>query len=446
MFRYYLSLALRSLERNAVLTALMIATIGVGIGASMTMLAILRAASGDPIPRKSSQLFVPQIDNWGLGNTQARPVSSDGLPTNLTYQDAMGFMRAHAAPRQAAMYETQLVVTPPDAQRYPFQAGARATFADFFPMFDVPFEYGGPWNSAEDEAHAAVVVISRALDDRLFGGGDSVGRTLVLGERPYRVVGVLRRWAPMPRFYDLNTAGGTFGFGGAEQLLLPFNDAVDQQLGPTESLGCSTRGKGAGAGWSGLLHSECIWIQYWAELPGAAAVRRYHSFLRGYVLAQQRDGRFDWLPRIALRDVHQWLAYNHVVPDSVNILVEVSFGFLLVCLLNAMGLMLAKFLARSASLSVRRVLGANRRAVFAQCLAEASIVGLAGGLIGLALTTLGLAAGGLLLGRDLSSPGRLDGADVLIAVALAIAAALIAGLYPAWRATRVQPAWQLKAQ
>ena len=65
MFDYYLSLAARSLTKNAGLTALMVVAIGVGIGASMTTLAVFRAMSGDPIPSKSSQLYVVQIDNWG---------------------------------------------------------------------------------------------------------------------------------------------------------------------------------------------------------------------------------------------------------------------------------------------------------------------------------------------------------------------------------------------
>ena len=64
MLAYYFRLGLRSLRRNVVLTVLMIAAIAVGIGASMTTLTVFRAMSGNPIPRKSSQLFAVQIDNW----------------------------------------------------------------------------------------------------------------------------------------------------------------------------------------------------------------------------------------------------------------------------------------------------------------------------------------------------------------------------------------------
>ena len=65
MFNYYFGLALRSLKRNLVLTVLMIAAIGVGIGASMTTLDGVSRHGQDPIPQKSRQLFAVQIDNWG---------------------------------------------------------------------------------------------------------------------------------------------------------------------------------------------------------------------------------------------------------------------------------------------------------------------------------------------------------------------------------------------
>ena len=55
MIGYYLHLALRTLRRNIVLTSLIIAAVGVGIGAYMTVLTVLMAMSGDPIPDKVRQ-------------------------------------------------------------------------------------------------------------------------------------------------------------------------------------------------------------------------------------------------------------------------------------------------------------------------------------------------------------------------------------------------------
>ena len=80
MLGYYFGLGLRSLRRNVVLTVLMIVAIGVGIGASMTTLTIYRAMSGDPLPGKSAQLFVPQIDNWGPQRRGADSTAAGSKP------------------------------------------------------------------------------------------------------------------------------------------------------------------------------------------------------------------------------------------------------------------------------------------------------------------------------------------------------------------------------
>jgi putative ABC transport system permease protein len=62
---YHFKLGIRSLHCNPFLTILMIVTIGIGVASSMTTYAVFRATSKDPIPEKSSQLFIPQIDSWG---------------------------------------------------------------------------------------------------------------------------------------------------------------------------------------------------------------------------------------------------------------------------------------------------------------------------------------------------------------------------------------------
>ncbi len=441
MFGYYLGLALRSLRSNIVLTCLMIIAIGVGIGASMTMLTIFRAASGDPIPQKSAQLFVPQIDNFGP-RPNGPPQSGDVLPFDLTYTDALALMRAHAAGRQAAMYATTVSVTSPGSSQTLLQGYARATYSDFFPMFNVPFEFGAPWSSAEDDTHAAVVVLSRAFNDRLFDGANSVGRTLTIGGKPYRVIGVLDDWHPSPRFYDL----GQNSFTGVDQLFLPFTRAIDEQMRTprTETFLCDRAL--TGHGWNGILHSNCIWIQFWVDLPTHSGAAKYLAFLHNYAAQQQQAGRFDWPPHVALRNVMQWLTYRDVVPSSVDTLTPISFAILLVCLLNATGLMLAKFMARVGGTGIRRALGANRPAIFAQCLVEVGIIGLAGGLLGLALTKFGLMGSRAVLPEDLSVLARLHSGDMLIALIVAIVATLLAGLYPTWRTSQVQPALQIKAQ
>jgi putative ABC transport system permease protein len=440
MFGYYLQLGLRSLRRNVVLTVLMIAAIGVGIGASMTTLTVFRAMDGDPIPEKSAQLFAPQIDNWGPENQTGAGTGADHLQSLLSYTDAMNLMNAHAGHRQSAMYSIGLALTPPNPQLAPFMVHGRAAYADFFSMFQVPFRYGSPWSAAADTAHAEVIVITRELNDRLFAGANSIGRTLNLDDHDYRVVGVIDRWDPEPRYYDLH---GDEKFGGTEDVFVPFTRAIEAGMEPHGNMSCKEE---PGSGFEGVQHSECIWAQFWVELPTAESVAAYRRFLDNYAADQQRTGRFHWPPHTQVRDVRQWLVYQHVVSDEVRILVLVSFSFLFVCLLNAMGLLLAKIMGRAGEIGVRRALGADRRAIFSQCLVETGVIGLAGGVLGLGLTMLGLLGLRTLLSEHLVALTHIDVKDVEISIALGIVATMIAGIYPTWRASRVQPAWQLKSQ
>jgi putative ABC transport system permease protein len=440
VFNYYFGLAVRSLKRNIVLTVLMIAAVGVGIGASMTTLTVFRAMDNDPIPQKSRQLFAVQIDNWGPDNKSIAGGDKERLQEQISYIDAIGLMNAKAAHRQASMYKTGAALTPANAQLLPFQVQIRATYTDFFPMFQTPFLAGGPWSADDDKNHADVAVITQKLNDKVFGGGNSVGKSINLDNHEFRVVGILRFWEPMPQFYDLNNDQ----FGEGAEIYVPFTRAIDGQMPSWGNNNCS--GNIGEPGWEGRLHSECVWIQFWAELPTAADAAAYRAFLNSYASDQQRSGRFHWPAHTKIRDVREWLVYRHAVTDEVRILVLVSFSFLLVCLLNAMGLMLAKIMGRAGDIGVRRALGASRSAIFGQCLIEAGVVGLAGGLLGLALTALGLVGLRSLLSEEASRLTHFSPADITIAIVLAVLATTLAGLYPTWRAAQVQPAWQLKAQ
>jgi len=440
VFNYYFGLAIRSLRRNIVLTVLMIAAVGVGIGASMTTLTVFRAMDSDPIPEKSRQLFAVQIDNWGPNAKGVGTGDSEHLQEQISYIDATGLMNARAAHRQSAMYVSGAALTPANPDVLPFQVQIRAAYADFFGMFDTPFLMGGPWSAADDKGHADVVVISRELNDKVFSGANSVGKMVNLDNHEYRVLGVMGSWEPVPKFYDLNNNA----YGKSAEVYLPFTRAIDGQMQSWGNNNCN--GKVGAPGWEGRLRSECVWLQFWAELPTAADVEHYRFFLNNYASDQQRLGRFTWPAHTRIRDVREWLVYQHAVSTEVRILVLVSFSFLLVCLLNAMGLMLAKIMGRAGDIGVRRALGASRRAIFGQCLIEAAVVGLAGGLLGLFLTALGLMGLRSLLSEEVTRLTHFSPADISIAVMLAVVATTLAGLYPTWRAAQVQPAWQLKAQ
>ncbi|MGH8306643.1 MAG: ABC transporter permease [Gammaproteobacteria bacterium] len=437
MFAYYLDLALRSLKRNPVLTALMILAIAVGIGASMTTLTVMHLLSGDPLPGKSAHIYYPQVDaspdDWHNKN----PLDM------MDYRSAVDLWSAHRADRQALIVDSSIKVRAPDANRPPLMLTMLSTTSDFFPMFEVPFEYGGAWSQQDDANHSRVAVISSNLNDKLFGGQDSVGKTLRLRDSDVRIVGVLKPWRPTPEFYYVvggNYANGdTAGYyGKPEDVFVPFQTGLEINDGNFQQFTCWGFPKNPGH----LINSPCVWIGLWVELDSAAKVVDYRTFIANYAQQQKALGRFAKTDSRML-DLMQWLNYNHVLPRDVKLQTWLAFAFLAICLFNTVGLLLAKFLRRAGEIGVRRALGASRRSVFAQCLTEAGLIGLLGGIGGWFLTLLGL----WLVRRQptpYSDLVHLDIAMFLTTFALAIVVSLLAGALPALRASRIAPALQLK--
>lgn len=433
MFGYYVQLGLRSLRRNPVLTLLMVLVIAVGVAASMTSYAVFRVTSGDPIPEKSSQLFIAQIDNYG-------PENSDGDPLPwLTWRDATALVNAHKAKRQTPLYPIGVSIVPDDPNSMASPARGYAVQADMFPMFDVPFLFGAPWSAADDAGSARVVVIGKSLNDRMFGGANSVGRELDLEGTRFRIVGVTDHWDARPRFFDLDSKKG---FGDLGEIYMPFARAIDDGREPAGGNVCNRPSK---PGWNNFVHSECIFISFWAELPDAASAAAYRQFLHDYSAEQTRSGRFSWAPNVRLRNVSDWLDFRKVVPAEARMSVLVSAAFLVICLVNVIGLLLAKFMRRAPEIGIRRALGASRGAIYAQFLLEAASVGLAGGVLGVILTALGTLCIGAVFDPAIANLVHMSLPLLGLTVLVALASTLVAAFYPTWRASRVQPAWQLKA-
>ena len=433
MFGYYFNLALRSFKRNKALTTLMVLAIAMGIGACMTTLTVFHVLSGDPLPGKSSTLFYVQLDPEGKAGYRPGEEPSD----QVTRFDAETLLREKRGKRQAMMTGGGVSITPQQSGLTPFYSDSRYTSADFFPMFEVPFLYGHGWTAKDDDARARVAVISKALNDKLFAGGDSVGKQIRLDKTDFTVAGVIDEWRPTPRFYDMNTDR----FGTLEDVFVPFSTSRDLKMSRSGSMNCW----GDTSADATDLNAPCVWIQYWVQLNSAKQAAEYKDYLINYSNQQRSAGRFERPANVRLRDVMAWLDYNKVVPNDVVVQMWLGFGFLLVCLVNTVGLLLAKFLRRGGEIGVRRALGASRRAIFAQCLVEAGTVGLAGGILGLGLSLLGLWAVRL-QPASYAKLAHLDIGMLLSTFVLAIVASLLAGLLPAWRAMQITPAMQLKSQ
>lgn len=433
MIGYSLQIALRELRRHGVLSALIVATIGVGIGTFMTAITMHRLLSANPLPERGHRLFYVQLDAEPLSGR----AEGDEPPEQMTRLDAERLLRDARGERQALMTAGRVSLRPDTPGAHSFLSNARFTSADFFPMFRPPFRYGAGWNAGQDADNARVVVLSKPLNDRLFGGRDSVGRSLSLQGHAFRVVGVLDDWRPAPKFYDLTGDD----FASPEKIFLPFSTSRDLGLAINGNIAC----------WGDVddddptsLLAPCAWIQYWVELGSGQDVERYRAYLDNYSSQQHAAGAFARRPNARLRDIPQWLAHNRVVPDDVRLQAWLAVGFLLICMINAAGLQAARFLRRSDEIGLRRALGATRRQILGHVLVDVGTLGIAGGLFGTVATAIGLA---LVRQQPVryAELASLDATTLIATLCVSVLVSGLAGLLPAWRATTGIPALQLRS-
>jgi putative ABC transport system permease protein len=438
MLLYNIRIAAKSLRRNPYMTALLLAAIALGICVSTTFTTLRHAFAKDPLPGKSSKVFYVRMDNWD----PAQPYPGDdpkSLPPQISYHDMRELMKSTIPTRQTALFISRLFITPDPKVAKPYQENVRLAFSDFFTMFDVPFQYGGGWDRKADAKPEAVVVIDDATNKKLFAGANSVGKTLRIDDRVFKVVGVLAPWRPTVRYYDLN--GGAVN--APEAIYLPLNFTPLMQI----------RSGGNSDGWRNytinsfedfLKAADIDWIQFWVELPTPEKQQAYRDFIDNYVRDQKKHGRFERPLNNRVTNLMETIGDFKVVLPQLSAMAAVSVLFLAVCSLNLVGLLLGKFLARAPEVSVRRALGASRGQVFLQHIVECEVVGIIGGVIGMLLSF------GVLTFLTKVLPGsipiQIDGTMILSAVFLSLVAGFVAGVYPAWRICTMPPAIQLKLQ
>ncbi len=445
MIGYYLRMALRSFRRSPGLAALMVSAIALGIAACIVTLTVYHGMSSNPIWWKNGELYAVTVNPLSPSQTRKAGLRTYGSD-QLAYDDASYLFGSGIPKRKALLAFVFGTIGGVPGRSRPLPIMTRATTAGFFRMFDVPFRYGGPWNAAADRGPQPVMVLSDRENQKLFGGADSVGRTLLWSGHRFRIVGVLAPWHPLPRFYDLSPGNGG-AYARPADAFVPFQWGPTLRDWPAGHMSCDSH-RSAPSTYPQLLGSSCTWIGMWVELPTRAARRRFLAFLQAYAGAQRNAGRFHAV-NVHLWKVSQWLSIHHIVTHQSVMLVNLAFALLAVCLINTLGILLAKFLRGAPIAGVRRALGASRRQIFAQHLVEAGALSLAGAALGLLLSAAGLAGVRLLYRGSDAAYGKFahfDFIGVAWALALALVSTIVAGLYPAWRIGRRPPATYLKSQ
>ncbi|WP_430388023.1 ABC transporter permease [Dyella sp. 20L07] len=437
MFDYYLRLAWRRCRQSLPMVALLTLTMALGIASCMTALTIFRALSGDPLPGISPHLYLVTAD-------AREEVDKDNEAYNkpesyLKFDDAKALVDAQRARQQVALAQSYSPLSLPDGTKSKQATGLMA-YGALPETLGVQLRYGRSWTQEEMASRVPVMLIDSELANHLFGTADAVGRSVKMGKRSFRVIGVVAPWKPRTQFLDLTRNGGNV-LGQGEQFFVPAQAALDADVGPATAGLC---GKGAAiVSFQSSSVASCRWIELWVALDTPEEVAAYQQFLDGYMEVQRHAGRFVYAPSAKLFGATAWMTKNNVVPNDVGLNVMLAGSFLLLCLVNVAGLLAARFLRRQAEVAVRRALGASRRQVFAQHLVETGVLGLIGGVLALPLTWLGLWI------VRMQPVGYADAAEFspgafLILLALSLAVGVVVGILPAWRVCRQPPALQIK--
>lgn len=356
----------------------MVFVIVFGIGVLMIMLMVFYVLFGDLILYKSDCLFLVQVDLWMMLGYQFGEEFED----QMMCFDVEVLLCECQVKYQVVMIGGGVMIELDKVVLCFFDIDVCYIFNDFFVMFDMFFLYGCVWLVNEDEGCGCVVVIFCMFNQKLFDGVDSIGRIICMDVMVFIVVGVFDEWNLNLYFYDLEIGW----YGGSEDVYLLFFMVMDFKFGCNGNMNCWGNFNGDEIG----INVLCMWLQYWVELFLVGDVDDYWVYLNNYFVQQKVVGCFQCLLNVCLCNVMEWLDYKQVVFSDVWLQFWFVMGFLLVCLINIVGLLLVKFLCCSGEIGVCCVLGVSCVQIFLQLLVEVGMVGLVGGVFGFGLVVFGL--------------------------------------------------------
>jgi predicted permease len=392
-----LKYAVRALRRTPGVVAVIIVSLGLGIGANTTVYSWMEAFLFHPLP------LVPAPDRL-VNVRSAAPDGSDWSMSYPTYLDWRDNARAFEGIAVADMIQLSLRT---DAQAD--RVWGMLVSGNYFDVAGVRPLLGRGFLPDEESNAAPVAVIGYGLWQRKFSGDSSVvGRSMMLNGQDVTIVGV----APA-RF------GGT-------AVGLNFDLWTPVTLAPMLT----------GRNWLGERGSQ--WLDVIGRLRPGVTIEQARADLND-VAARVAETNPDPLTRHASVTALNTKGIQPILTPVFSALLAVTLLVLLIACANVANLMLARATARRKEISVRLAVGADRKRIVRQLLTESLVLALLAGLAGVLFA---IWARDLMLVLIPATPFPVQGAiplsyrTFLFALVVSLATALMFGLVPALRASR----------
>jgi len=383
--------AMRSFRQRPGFVAVALLTLALGIGATTVMFSLVSGVLLKPLPYPEPNRLVSvngHTDGWN------EKINGE---QKLAYLDFLDCQRESHSLDLAALVYNDGTLSAPGLPQY---VDYFEISSGFFSVVRVPLALGRAFLPEEDHIGAAPVAILgfSFWQKRFDGRTDVLGNTITLEQKEYTIVGVapagFRLYGDEPQLYTLvgqDPAG--YLHNRAAQPVHVFG-----RLRPGATLGQA---------------------QAEVALTGSRLALAFADTNKGRSL-QVKPLRAD----VGDTGSTLWL-----------LLGAVGLVLLIACA-NVASLMLARAVSRERELAMRVALGASRGRLVRQCLTESALLGLAGGLLGVALAKVGLDPFLKFWPGDLPRVDevQLDWRVLLFAVGVSVLSGLLFGLAPAWRA------------
>ncbi len=275
---------------------------------------------------------------------------------------------------------------------------------DFFPAGNWGIARGRALTDDDVRHAAAVCVIGTGVADLLFPTGGDLGSRVRVGTGEYLVVGVL------------SSKGKFFGQDQDQQVVLPIS-RVARSLGYGNSV-------------------DYILAQPQSPRLAEVAKEQIEELLR-----RRRGVRADQPNDFGITSPENLMQiYKQVTQGFYLVMVLISSIGLMVGGIGVMNMMLVSVRERTREIGLRMAVGCRRRDVLGQFLMEASVLTAGGGVVGI-IVGQGLA---FILSKVFPVPAAVSVPWILIAVAGSASIGLFFGMFPAWRASRLDPVEALR--
>lgn len=391
-------ISLKAIFANKMRAALTSLGIVIGVSAVITMLAVGSGAQksvSDSVSRFGTNiLFLRQP--WDLDES----ISS---PKDVTMDDVLAIREVPGVSAAAPYISTGFDVK---YRNTSVSLGVLATDTDIFKTYDWPIESGRQFTEKEISEYAQVMVIGASAAKTIFSDVDPLGKTVVLDNIPFKVVGVVQK-----------TGQSGMGFDMDEGALIPY-----------------TTGKvKMNAGWNSAnrraLDRVVIKVADFNTIENTKvdiqnAVRNTH---RIHPLAKD-DFQLD--------DFASFIEQAKTMGKTMSLLLgAIGAVSLIVGGIGVMNIMLVSVTERTREIGIRMAIGATGWDICMQFLVESVTLSCIGGLIGI-IVGVGIT---LLVAANSSIPADLNISAVLLAVGFSAATGIFFGFYPAYKASKLTP-------